>query len=67
MRALNYFRDLKNLKVLLLRGNGFEWLPENMQTISGLKVLELSRNNFTGDEKARIKAQAVDKCDILVF
>ena len=49
--------SLRSLKVLLLRNNNFQFMPQNIKGLTGLKVLELSKNNFSKNEKERIKEQ----------
>jgi len=51
--------QLAELKVLQLRENRFKSLPENLDGLASLKVLQLS-NDFTDEEKARIKAALPD-------
>ena len=48
--------QLPNLKVLLLRKNQLTNLPKDLKGLSNLAVLELSGNNFSETEQARIKS-----------
>ena len=52
--------NLPELKVLLLRNNGIEKLPENLNGFQRLAVLELSGNRFSDEEKQRIKENLKD-------
>lgn len=59
-KLVTVLKDCPNIKVVLLRDNNLKFLPKDLKGFSSLKVLELSKNNFSQTEKERIKNELSD-------
>ena len=53
-------QQLEQLKVLTLMRCDLASLPESLQLLSGLEVLQLGENQLSDDEQTRIKAWLPD-------
>ena len=55
IRLFQQLHQLKNLKVLTLMRCNLTTLPEELSLLNGLEVLEVGGNNFSEEQKQRIK------------